>query len=60
LRVDIASGWRTRPSHSCDGCVCDLGVVSVPLIFGLARRAGAFVGGLLTFSLASRISARAT
>ena len=41
LRVDlgvgralIASGSRTLPSHSCDGWVCDLGVVGAPLIFG--------------------------
>jgi hypothetical protein len=26
-RALIASGSRTRPSHSCDGWVCDLGVV---------------------------------
>ena len=43
----IVSGSRTRPSHSCDGWVGDLGVVGVPLIFGLARGAGAFAGGLL-------------
>jgi hypothetical protein len=28
-------------------------VVGAPLIFGLARRAGAFAGGLLTFALVS-------
>jgi len=50
-RAFIASGSRTRPSHSCDGWVGDLGVVGAPLIFGLARRAGAFAGGLLTFAL---------
>jgi hypothetical protein len=50
-RTFIASGSRTRPSHSCDGWVGDLGVVGAPLIFGLARRAGAFAGGLLTFAL---------
>ncbi len=44
---------HTRPSHSCDGCVCDLGVVGVPLIFGLTRRTGDFPGGLLTFALVS-------
>ena len=52
-RALIASGSRTRPSHSCDGWVCDLGVVGAPLIFGLARGAGAFAGGLLTFALVS-------
>jgi hypothetical protein len=52
-RTFIASGSHTRPSHSCDGWVCDLGVVSEPLIFGLSRRAGAFAGGLLTFALVS-------
>jgi hypothetical protein len=26
--VTVASGSRARPSHSCDGWVCDLGVVS--------------------------------
>ncbi len=31
----------------------DLGVVGAPLIFGLARGAGAFAGGLLTFALVS-------
>jgi hypothetical protein len=40
-RVLIASGSCTRPSHSCDGWVGDLGVVGAPLIFGLARGAGA-------------------
>jgi hypothetical protein len=52
-RALIASLSRTRPSHSCDGWVCDLGVVGVLSIFGLARRAGAFAGGLFTFSLVS-------
>ena len=47
-RVIIVSGSHTRPSHSCDGWVCDLGVVGVLSIFGLSRRAGAFAGGLLT------------
>ena len=51
----IVSGLRTRPSHSCDGWVCDLGVVGAPLIFGLVRRAGAFTGGLLTFASVSEI-----
>ena len=42
LRVDlgvggsvVASGSRTCASHSCDGWVCDLGVVGVPLVFFL-------------------------
>jgi hypothetical protein len=54
-RVFIGSGSRTRPSHSCDGWVCDLGVVGVPLIFGLSRRAGVFPGGFrrVTFVLVS-------
>ena len=33
-RALIASGLRTRPSYSCDGWVCDLGVVGAP---GLGR-----------------------
>jgi hypothetical protein len=52
-RALIVSGSRTRPSHSCDGWVGDLGVVGAPSIFGLARRAEAFAGGLLTFALVS-------
>ena len=39
--------------YGWDGWVCGLGVVGAPLIFGLARRAGAFAGGLLTFALVS-------
>jgi hypothetical protein len=49
----IVSGSHTRPSHSCDGWMCDLGVVGVPLIFGLARGPGVFAGRLLTFVLVS-------
>lgn len=49
----IVSGSRVHTSHSCDGWVCDLCVVGVPLIFGLACRSGAFVGGLMTFALVS-------
>jgi hypothetical protein len=49
----IASGSRVRTSHSCDGWVCDLCVVGVPLIFGLARRSGSFAGGLMTSGLVS-------
>ncbi len=52
-RALIASGSRTRPSHSCDGWMCDLGVVGAPLIFGLSRGAGVFDGRLLTFALVS-------
>ena len=52
-RALIASGSRTRPSHSCDGWVCDLGVVGALSIFGLACRSGAFAGGLVTFVLVS-------
>ena len=33
--------------------MCDLGVVGVPLIFGLARGSGVFAGGLLTCALVS-------
>jgi hypothetical protein len=39
--------------NRCDVCVCDLGVVGVPSIFGLTRSTGAFVGELLTFVLVS-------
>jgi hypothetical protein len=35
----VASGSRARPSHSCDGWVCDLGAVGASPIFGLVRRA---------------------
>ena len=49
----IASGLRTRPSHSCGGWVGDLGALGASSIFGLVRRAGAFTGGLLTFALVS-------
>ena len=52
-RALIASGSRTRPSHSCDGWVCDLGVVGDLSIFGLTRRTVTFAGGLLTFALVS-------
>ncbi len=52
-RTHIGSGSRTRPSYSCDGWVCDLGVVGALSIFGLVRRAGSFPGGMLTFVLVS-------
>jgi hypothetical protein len=51
----VASGSRARPSHSCDGWVCDLGVVGVSLIFGLVRGSGVFAAVLPTFVLVSRI-----
>ena len=51
----IASGLRTRPSHSCDGWVCDLGALGASLIFGLIRGAGAFATVLPTFVLVSRM-----
>ena len=44
----VASGSRARPSHSCGGWVCDLGVVGASLIFGLVRGAGAFAAVLPT------------
>ena len=54
----VASGSSARPSHSCGGWVCDLGVVVTSLIFGLVRGAGAFGKVLPTFVLVSRISSR--
>ena len=54
-RALIASGLRTRPSHSCDGWVCDLGALGASSIFGLVRMAGAFTGRLLTFASVSGI-----
>ena len=51
----VASGSRARPSHSCDGWVCDLGAVGASSIFGLVRGAGAFAAVLPTFVLVSRI-----
>jgi hypothetical protein len=36
-RALTASGSRTRPSHSCDGWVCDFGVVGDLWIFGLSQ-----------------------
>jgi hypothetical protein len=47
----VASGSRGRPSHSCDGWVCDLGAVGVSLIFGLIRGTGSLVGDSLIFGL---------
>jgi hypothetical protein len=51
----VASGSRVRPSHSCDGWVCDLGAVVVSLIFGLIRGTGSFAAVLPTFVLVSRM-----
>ena len=51
----VASGSRARPSHSCDGWVCDLGAVGASSIFGLIRGAGAFAAVLPTFVLVSRM-----
>ncbi len=53
--ASVASGSRARPTHSCDGWVCDLGVVGVLSIFGLVRGAGAFAAVLPTFVLVSSI-----
>jgi hypothetical protein len=51
----VTMGSRARPSHSCDGWVCDLGAVGATLIFGLVRAAGAFALVLPAFVLVSRI-----
>ncbi len=51
----VASGSRTRPSHKCDGWVCDLGEVGTTLVFGLVRGTGAFAAVLQTFVLVSRM-----
>jgi hypothetical protein len=51
----VASGSRARPSHSCDGWVCDLGAMGASSIFGLVRGAGAFAAVLPTFVLVSRM-----
>ncbi len=51
----VVSGSRGRPSHSCDGWVCDLGVVGDSSIFGLIRGVGAFVVVLPTLVLVSGI-----
>jgi hypothetical protein len=45
----VASGSRARPSHSCDGWVCDLDAVGVSLIFGLIRGTGSFSAVFPTF-----------
>ena len=51
----VASESRSRPSHSCGGWVCDLGVVVVSLIFGLVRGVGGFTTVVPTFVLVSRM-----
>jgi hypothetical protein len=51
----VVSGSCVHPSNSCDGWVCDLGVVGVSLIFGLIRGAGAFAPVLPTFVLLPRM-----
>ncbi len=48
------TGSRARPSHSCDGWVCDLDAVGASSIFGLVRGAGAFAEVIPTFVLVSR------
>jgi hypothetical protein len=62
LSVGLGVGWvvitsesRTRPSHSCDGWVFDLGEVGVSSIFGLVRWTGNFAVVLPTFVLVSRM-----
>ena len=52
----IAPGLSDRPSHSCDGWVCGLGVVSTSLVFGLVRGTDeVMVGGSLTRASAFRV-----
>jgi hypothetical protein len=51
----IASGLRTRPTHSCDGWVCDLGPVGASSVFGWVRGVGVFDEVLPTFVLVSRM-----
>jgi hypothetical protein len=53
--ADVTSGSRTRPSHSCDGWVCDLGRVGVSSIFGLVRGTGSFTAVVPTLVLVSRM-----
>jgi hypothetical protein len=53
--LSFVSGSRVHLSYSCDGWVCDLGVVDVSSIFGLVRGSGTFVWVLPTFVLVSRI-----
>ncbi len=50
----VASGSHARPSPSCGGWVCDLGVVGASSIFGLVRGTGSFVSVLPTLVLVSR------
>ncbi len=51
----VPSGSRDHPSHSCDGLVCDLGVVGVSLIFGFIRGDETYAGVLPTFVLVPRM-----
>jgi hypothetical protein len=51
----VASGSLTPPSHSCDGWVCDMGVVGVSSIFGLVRGGGSFTAVVPTLVLVSRM-----
>ncbi len=53
--VAVDSGSRARPSHSCDGWVCDLGAVVTSSIFGLVRGTGTFTVVCPTFVLVSRM-----
>ena len=51
----VASGSRARPSHSCGGWVCGLGVVGASSIFGLVHGVGSFAAVLPTLFLVSRM-----
>jgi hypothetical protein len=51
----VTSGSCARPSHSCDGWVCDLGVVDTSSIFVLISGSGSFVEVFPTFVLVSRM-----
>ena len=51
----VVSGSHVHPSHSCDGWVCDLGVVVDSSVFGLIRGSGVFATVLPTFVLVSRM-----
>jgi hypothetical protein len=58
LSVDgevITSVCHTRPAYSCDGWVCDLGVVGVSSIFVWVRGTGTFTPVIPTFVLVSRM-----
>jgi hypothetical protein len=51
----VASGSRTRPSHSCGGWMCDLCAVGDSSIVGLVRGAGSFTAVVPTLVLVSRM-----